>query len=197
MHPDIDKWNARYRNADSGTEPQACRLLQEFAFLLPKRGTALDLACGRGGNALLLAKAGLTTCAWDISDVALSQLATVAQHHNLAITTELRNVESQPPGANSFDCIVVSYFLDRHLCRAISNALKPGGILFYQTFSVNKRSDKGPSNERFLLKNNELLTLFGDLEVRFYHELAALGNLAKGDRDTVQLIAQKNAIPSS
>ena len=72
------------RPAGSGTEgtqrgtsgkPGACAALREYAFLLPETGTALDLACGRGGNALLLARRGLQAHAWDISEEAIEHLS--------------------------------------------------------------------------------------------------------------------------
>jgi tellurite methyltransferase len=39
---------------------------------------------------------------------------------------------------NAFDVIVVSRFLDRTLSDAIIDALKPDGLLFYQTFTRDK-----------------------------------------------------------
>lgn len=188
-HPDANKWNQRY--GASNATPAPCSLLQNHQYLLPTSGKALDLACGLGGNALLLAQHGLDTHAWDISDVAITKLTTLAAEKRLPIQTLTRDIERLPPPPNSFDCIVVSYFLERTICNAIAAALKPRGLLFYQTFSINKISDKGPSSERFLLKNNELIQLFNSLEVRFYQELGNSGDLNQGDRDTVQLIAQK------
>jgi len=64
MEPDTDKWNARYRMADTTVADPAV-VLSENLHLLPARGCALDLACGAGANALLLARHGLETHAWD------------------------------------------------------------------------------------------------------------------------------------
>ena len=52
-NPDQARWDQRYRETSS--EPQAARVLSDNLRLLPAAGTALDLACGLGGNALLLA----------------------------------------------------------------------------------------------------------------------------------------------
>jgi tellurite methyltransferase len=76
----------------------------------------------------------------------------------------VRDVSEQPPLPDSFDVIVVCRFLDRNLCPAIAAALKPGGILFYQTFT------QGLSNPDYLLRNNELITLFSELDILEYHE---------------------------
>jgi len=67
---DRDKWNRIYAGG-RGDSPAAARVLVDFEHLLPATGRALDLACGSGGNALLLAQHGLKTWAWDISDTAV------------------------------------------------------------------------------------------------------------------------------
>jgi len=64
--------------------------------------------------------------------------------------------------------IVVSRFLDRGLCPALAHALKPGGLLFYQTYTID--SSEGPGNPAYRLQRNELLRLFPDLQVIFYRE---------------------------
>ena len=82
----------------------------------------------------------------------------------LIAEAEVRDVSLQPPAPASFDVIVVSRFLDRQLCPAIAAALKPDGVLFYQTFVY------GLSNPDFMLAQNELLSLFCQLQVLEYHE---------------------------
>jgi tellurite methyltransferase len=47
------KWDARYRERDR--IPSPALVLSENLHLLPGSGAALDLACGLGENALLLA----------------------------------------------------------------------------------------------------------------------------------------------
>jgi tellurite methyltransferase len=71
-----EKWNARYRAAIG--ERQASRVLKENLHLLPCNGRALDLACGSGGNAILLAQQGLKVDAWDIADVPVAALQELA-----------------------------------------------------------------------------------------------------------------------
>ncbi len=129
--------------------PEASRVLQDFCHLLPDQGDALDLACGLGGNALFLAKTRLSVQAWDVSSVAINKLNTHALSKQLHIHTETRDVITSPPQAETFDAIIVSYFLHRPLAKFICDALRPGGVLFYQTFTRNKVSNEGPS-QRFL-----------------------------------------------
>ncbi len=168
MHPDQTKWDQRYRNAQSAGKPAA--ILEQYQQLLPAEGIALDFACGLGGNALLLAQHGLDTHAWDISPVAIQTLAEQALHSGLFIQSEVRDVDHQPPAASSFDVIVVSYFLDRRLFPALLQALKPQGLLFYQTFTQTLFQDIGPGRPEYRLKSNELLQQMTDLQVIAYHE---------------------------
>jgi tellurite methyltransferase len=166
---DRDKWNGIYRDAPAGV-PGPARVLGENTHLLPEQGTALDLACGRGGNALLLAGAGLEVHAWDISAVALEQLAGTARRLNRVIHTRVRDVSAEPPAPDSFDVIVVSRFLDRAIAPALAAALRVGGLLFYQTFTVDKDPETGPHNPAYLLGQGELLTLFAGLRPVVYRE---------------------------
>ncbi len=184
--PLADKWDARYRAAGAA---KAVEVLAENRHLLPAAGEALDLACGLGGNALLLARHGLRTTAWDLSPVAIGRLARAAA--DLPLSAEVRDVLAAPPAAESFDVIVVSRFLERDLCPALMAALRPGGLLFYQTFTRDKAIPGGPSNPAFLLAENELLRLFAGLRLRVYREEGRLGDVTRGLRNEALLVAQR------
>lgn len=185
-----EKWDRRYRAAEA-TRPGAARVLSENLHLLPASGKALDLACGRGGNALLLATTDLQIQAWDLSTVGIEHLATMAQQESLAIDTAVRDVISEPPTVGSFDVIVVSYFLERSLSPLLCSALRPGGLLFYQTFVRDRLGSGGPSNVDFLLAENELLSLFSSLILRVYREEGSIGDAAQGFRNEAMLVAQR------
>jgi len=186
-----EKWNQRYLDAQ---EPgQATAVLAENQHLLPGQGKALDLASGLGANAILMANQGLQVEAWDLSDVALQKLQLFAKQADLQITTELRDVEAYPPKQELFDVIVVSHFLDRRTIPNLIDALKPEGIIYYQTFSqIKVDPDIGPSSARFTLAENELLLLFSALKVLVYREEGRVGDKNRGFRNEVMLVAQKN-----
>jgi tellurite methyltransferase len=186
-----NKWDERYREATT-SYPEPAEVLQQNQHLLPKYGDALDLACGLGANALLMASLGLQTQAWDISGEALAKLAMEAQRRQLGVLTEQHDVSAEPPEKNSFDVIVVSHFLDRQLCKQLVNALKPNGLVFYQTFCRDKVNNKGPQNPEFLLADNELLRLFSGLKLRAYREETLLGDITQGWRNQAMLVAQKS-----
>ena len=186
-----EKWNRRYCTAPDEF-PEASRVLQDFSHLLPAQGDALDLACGLGGNALFLAKTQLSVQAWDISNVAINKLNTHALSKQLHIHTETRDVITSPPQAESFDVIIISYFLHRPLTKFICDALRPGGVLFYQTFTRNKVSNEGPSNPDFLLSDNELLELFGNFQLLAFREEGKTGNIKKGLRNEALFVGKKS-----
>lgn len=185
-----EKWDRRYATAQG--RPRAVRALRENVQLLPDSGDALDLACGLGGNALLLAQTGLSVQAWDLSPVAIEALQAYALEENLSVNVSVRDVCGQPPARASFDVIVVSYFLERALAPALCAALRPGGLLFYQTFVQDKVSQQGPRNPDFLLAENELLSLFATLRLRVYREEGCLGDVAQGLRNEALLVAQQH-----
>jgi tellurite methyltransferase len=183
------KWDSRYEVADALPDPAL--VLRDNLHLLPAQGRALDLACGLGANALLLAGQGLEVVAWDLSQVAVTRVRELAVLMQLRVQAEVRDVCVHPPAPGTFDCIVVAHFLDRELAPAIADALRPGGLLFYQTFSLDRIGGRGPSNPLYLLYQNELLRLFDGLILRFYREEGRLGDLSRGIRNLTQLVAQR------
>lgn len=183
------KWNRRYAAADPPA--RAALVLRDNLHLLPARGLALDLACGRGANALLLAEHGLTVEAWDLADVAIEALAAQAAQRRLAVHGRVRDVERQPPEPDRFDVIVVSHFFSRPLCPSLMAALRPGGLLFYQTWTRTRVDDSGPRNPDFRLADNELLELFAPLRTRVYREEGRTGDAARGFRNQALYVGEK------
>ena len=183
------KWNERYRAATG--QLNAAQVLKENLHLLPVNGRALDLACGLGANAILLAQQGLEVDAWDIADVAVAKLQDVALRQQLAIQVRVRDVEAHPPEAATFDVIVVSYFLDRDIIPALLQALKPDGLIYYQTYIQQHVSDRGPQQAKYRLTDQELLQLFSGLQVVFYREEGRIGDLHRGCRDEAMFIGRK------
>ena len=181
-------WDRHYRGR-TAADARAASVLCDNAHLLPTRGRALDLACGLGGNALMLARSGLETLAWDRARSAIEALAAQARSEHLPLTAEVRDVVEAPPEPARFDVIVVSHFLERSLAPALIAALRPSGLLFYQTFTRSRVNDRGPGDDRFRLADGELLALFAALRVVFYRDEGRIGGLTQGLRDEAQLVA--------
>lgn len=189
MTSDPEKWDRIYRDSPDSSATAADVLAQNI-HLLPHSGTALDLACGRGGNALLMASRGLDTWAWDSSEIALGHLRQQARTSGLTIHAEQRDVVAQPPLPDSFDVLVVSRFLDRDIAPALVRALRPGGLLFYQTFVADAVNESGPRNPAYRLQTNELLRLFATLQIVVYREEGVLGDVTRGFRNEAMLVAR-------
>lgn len=140
-----------------------------WAPLIPP-GPALDLACGSGRHARLLASLGHAVTALD------RDAQSLAAASGQGITTVQHDLEA--PGAvwpiapGSLAGIVVTNYLHRPLFGAIAAALAPDGVLIYETFARGNEVFGKPSNPAFLLNPGELLELaaLGGLQVLAYED---------------------------
>lgn len=164
-----EKWDKKYAESTLQTPANPCFVLKQHSRLLPFKGQALELACGLGGNARFLAQCGLKTHAWDISDSALTVLNNWASLNQLPIIPLVTNLEQMILPYQQFDVIVVSRYLDRKQFKAIEDALKSNGLLFYQTF-LAPIQDNAPNNPDFYLQTNELNQAWLNLETLVYGE---------------------------
>ncbi len=195
------KWNERY---DLVQVPNpVLDVLEQNLHLLPKSGKSLDLACGLGGNALRLAELGFESHAWDLSDSAIEKVQEFSLERHLDIIAKQCDISLEEEQAamcsEGFDVIVVGHFLLRDIMPSLISALKPGGLIYYQTFveldydcasSLEKVQDSGPRNTCFRLKSNELLKLFSELTIRYYQDEGSL-SAVDGAPGKALLVAQK------
>jgi tellurite methyltransferase len=140
--------------------------------LLPASGKALDVACGRGRNALWLARQGYATTAVDRSVDAVSALNAAAAGDALPLSAVTMDLEGGAPALGNavFDVIVVVHYLHRPLFPALLAALHPGGVLVYETFLRAQAARGKPTNPDFLLEPGELPRLVSPLEIRASRE---------------------------
>jgi SAM-dependent methyltransferase len=159
-------WDERHRGKLAGeAEPFLVEMLEQIP-----RGVALDVAAGRGRNALALARVGHSVVAVDYSVEAMRLLAATAHDARLAIWPIVANLDSFHLKDESFDAIVNINFLDRAMFPNFVRALRPGGVLVADTFLVDQAAIGHPRDPRFLLAHGELRTLAGDLEIEEYRE---------------------------
>jgi len=139
-----------------------------------RAGPVLDLACGRGRNALAAASWGIPIIAIDRNPGFLQELRAAALRDHLpvqGVRFDLEQGQGIPVRAGSCAAILVFRFLYRPLAAAIEQALAPGGLLLYETFTLNQRElGHGPSRAAFLLSPGELPTLFPGLRVELTWE---------------------------
>lgn len=132
-------------------------------------GPVLDLACGRGRHALAAARAGIPLLGIDRNAEFLRELAARGRAEHLplrAVRADLETGTGIPVRPGSCGAVLVFRFLFRPLAAEITAALAPGGVLLYETFTIQQRDlGYGPSNPAFLLRPGELPGLFAGLEV--------------------------------
>jgi SAM-dependent methyltransferase len=140
-----------------------------FVKLIPAGGTVLDLACGTGRHARLLAGLGYRVEAVDRDEFHLQTLCGVE-----GVTVRIADLEGGPwPYARrKFAGITVCNYLHRPLFPRLLEALEQEGVLIYETFAVGNERFGKPSNPDFLLKPGELLEVVrGQLRVIAYEDV--------------------------
>ena len=68
-------------------------------------------------------------------------------------------------GAEIYGTILVFHYLHRPLVPALIGALRPAGVLLYETFTVGQRERGHPRNPAFLLTDGELPHLVAPLTI--------------------------------
>lgn len=128
----------------------------------------LDVACGRGRHALLLATAGYRVHAIDHDVAATDFVRAAAARLDLELPSEVVDLETSPPpdlGTARYDAVMVFNYLHRPLFPVLRSALAVGGRLFYETFTIGQAERGHPRNPAFLLQPGELLSLVAPLVV--------------------------------
>jgi SAM-dependent methyltransferase len=130
-----------------------------FAALVPRGARLLDLAAGRGRNALFFASRGARVLAVDRDADALGTFASTPGIETRAVDLE---TGAWPFAAERFDAIVAVHYLHRALFPHLLAALADDGALLYETFAAGNEAYGKPSNPDFLLAPEELLQLARD-----------------------------------
>jgi SAM-dependent methyltransferase len=137
------------------------------------RGPIVDLACGRGRNALAIA-ARVPVLGVDRSAEFLAELRGASRARGLpvgAVRADLESAPGPPLAEGRCGALIVCRYLHRPLAPALEALLAPGGWLLYETFTIYQRDlGYGPENPAFLLKPGELPTLFPRLEIVHHWE---------------------------
>ncbi len=189
---DRERWDAKYaERARPTTIAPPEWLVQQASPLKP--GRALDLACGEGRAAIWLAEQGWEVTGIDISPLGLKRAKTLAEERNLTISWVAADLDDFSLGSEQYDLITVFRFLDRQLTARIPKALRPGGLVIYETFlSVPGRESERPvQNPAFRLLPGELPRLFDGLLAMAYEEVARDGD------EVARLVARKPPAPTA
>lgn len=164
-----------------------------------QKGAVLDLACGKGRNGLYLIENNIPTV---FADRNLEVLEEVKQRLQAPLFAAVKNLatiwpvdfETVPPEQlkeNSFAAILVYRYLHRPLMDSLKRAILPGGLIIYETFTVDQPQFGRPKNLDFLLRPGELGAYFSGWEILDEFE-GVSENYAEGKPAAIaQIVARK------
>lgn len=165
-------------------------LLQEIEM----ENGVLDLASGNGRNGLFLVEHHIPVTFADNNESALreidSEIDKLSAERGSLIKTwqvDLEIPESQPLAGKIYDSILVFNYLHRPLMQGIRDAIRPGGLIMYETFTTEQAQFGKPSNPDFLLAAGELRRYFQGWEILHYRE----GKNSNPRQARASLIARK------
>jgi len=174
--------------AADDVDPAPSEFLTQVETDLPKIGRALDLACGRGRNAVFLASRGLVVEALDISTIALAKATTLATRHGVAdrVRTIAHDLaDGLPPLADAYDVVMCLHFRQPNLWPPMRRLVAPGGVMLIETLA--RHPSNLDVNPDFLGERDELLAAAGDLVVEIH------GRATVGKRAVDRLFARRHA----
>jgi len=164
---DKERWDRKYDTTQYIFGKTPIAFLQEHLHLLPK-GKTLDIAMGEGRNGVFLAAKGFNVTGIDISETGLKKAHTLAKAHGVTIETKVVDLETYQLPAETYDVIICTYYLQQDLFPQIIQALKPGGMVVMETYTLDHLKYRARFPRQFLLKPNELLQHFEDLTILQY-----------------------------
>ncbi len=165
MQGDRERWDRKYLSGDGGVHKRGEPELVAHREILPCSGLALELACGKGSNALYLASLGYDVVAADISIQGLKICLQEARRTGLQLLPVVLDLDQYPLPHGQFELISVVRYLNRALFNPLIDALRPGGLLFYKTFNLRHLSDQPNFNPAYVLEDGELRASLSALDI--------------------------------
>jgi 2-polyprenyl-3-methyl-5-hydroxy-6-metoxy-1,4-benzoquinol methylase len=164
---DQERWDKKYQDDRYLFGKDAIPFLVRNAHLLPK-GRVLDLAMGEGRNGVFLATRGFHVTGLDISARGLEKAQRLAKEEGVTIDTRVVDLEKVELERESYDVILCTYYLQRNLFSQIKHALKQGGMVVVETYTVDHLKYRPDFNRAYLIEQDELLALFQDFKIIRY-----------------------------
>jgi FolB domain-containing protein len=183
--------------ADQVSEPRPAQFFLDHWHRFPQ-GHVLDVAAGYGRHTLYLAAQGFSVEAVDRDAQTLAELVRRAQEKSITgVTTRVVDLEHDTDHPidlpkERYEAILVFFYLYRPIFPILLQALKPGGVLMYETFLIeNHVMFQHPRRREFCLSPNELLRLTPGLRVLHYEEGAHEARHGYEKAFTARLLATK------
>ena len=170
-----------------GIPLEASSFLVENVNILPK-GRVFDVAMGSGRNAIYLAKSGFVVEGVDISAEAIKHTLESAKQEGVKISARVADLEGNYRIKQAAHEVIICFnCLQRSLIPQIKDGLRRGGVVVYETFTVDHAQFRKPKNPAHLLKHNELLDMFRDFRCHRYWE----GIIEAEKKAIASIIAEK------
>lgn len=196
----MSDWDERYRRGEhAGLEPsgllvRAVEMLASAESQGRMPGRALDLACGAGRHAILLAERGFEVTAVDASRVAIELVRERARERGLTIDARVADLEGGEFTfeREAYDLVCDFHYLQRGIFSDVRASVLRGGLFVASIHMVDEDAEVGPMNPAFLLREGELREQFDAWEILHYRETRphAKEN-GRHSRREAQLIARR------
>jgi SAM-dependent methyltransferase len=162
-------WDRRYATSDLVWTAEPNRfLVAEVADLAP--GSALDLACGEGRNAVWLAERRWDVTGIDFSSVGLDKARALAEQRGVLVHLLREDLREYAPPAAAFDLVAVLYLhiafpAMRAVLRRAAAAVAPGGTLLVVGHDPTniEHGHGGPQDPAILMGPDDIAPAVGDL----------------------------------
>ena len=165
---DRNKWNQRYAEG-SYHKNNPVTLVEDWLPGLPV-GRALDVACGAGRNAILLAQAGYQVDAIDISPEGLNLARQNAENQGLSINWIEHDLDQPYHFDTDYDLIIVMWYVNLGLISRLCDCLAKGAYLVCEEHLITDQDVIGPTSLNYRVASGDLREAVSGLDVLFYEE---------------------------
>ena len=164
---DVNFWNQSYQDNPQEANVPDRILVCEIEDLKP--GKALDLGCGAGMNAMMLAERGWSVLGLDWADIAIHIARQKAEERGVSARFEVADTTEWQP-QEQFDLVISTYALPgmeaaRKILRTALKALAPGGTLIVAEWDRSMASVWGFAEDE-LPTPEEIVALLPGLEIQ-------------------------------
>lgn len=161
-HPDRIKWNSKYESKTLHFETHS--ILEVIRELSLPQGDILELASGPSGTALELAALNLAkglVWAVDISDVATAAMEQEAMRRKLLpnFRSLSKDLLAWEIPRDTFSLIYATRYWEPGVFQEATKALKPGGYLIWETFTMHEKKYRPKFREEWCMKPDEPASL--------------------------------------
>lgn len=165
-----------------------------------KPGTALDIACGQGRNAVWLAEQGWHVTAVDFSRVGLDRARQLAEANGVDVTYIEADVVRWQPPAQAFDLVLIAYLQLpweelKTVLAAATNALAPGGTMLIVGHDADNidRGYGGPPDPAVLYDAQRIAAELDTLDVEIARQVDRVVDTDIGPMTAIDTLVRATA----